>query len=262
VTSMQVEKLRRPFDNIFHLACPTGVPNIIKMGEAMLQACSIGTENVLRCAHEHKASVVFTSSCEVYGNPIKFPQTENYHGSVDPIGPRSAYEEGKRFSEALVKLYVDQYGVTARTIRIFNTYGKQMSLNDQRVVPQFVYKSLKHEPITIFGDGNQTRTFLYIDDLLAALTRVMDKGIAGSVYNVGGQHQLSIKQLFEQLSKQLQIQPEVVYKKHFIEDHTARQPDTTRIRNLGWQPSVKLEEGLNRTLQCFRRRLRADAALC
>ena len=131
-SNMRKRRTHKPFDKIYHLACPTGVPNIVKLGEAMLQACSTGTTNVLRCARDHGAELVFTSSCEVYGNPLTFPQTENYHGSVDPIGPRSAYEEGKRFSEALVKFYVDQYGVKARIVRIFNTYGKGMSLSDRR----------------------------------------------------------------------------------------------------------------------------------
>jgi len=252
---MKQRQVLKPFDNIFHLACPTGVPNIVKLGEAMLQACSTGTDNVLRCAKDHDAEIVFTSSCEVYGNPLVFPQKENYHGSVDPIGPRSAYEEGKRFSEALVKLYVDQHGVKARTVRIFNTYGPGMSLADQRVIPQFIYKTLTEAPIIIYGDGNQTRTFLYIDDLLDGLIRVMNKGETGMVYNVGGHYQVSIKQLSVKLSEQFKIRPKVIFKPHFIEDHTARQPDTTRVRDLGWQPTVKLDDGLNRTVQNFKQRL-------
>lgn len=253
--NMKKRQSQKPFDKIFHLACPTGVPNIVTLGEAMLQACSTGTNNVLRCAKDHGAELVFTSSCEVYGNPLEFPQKENYHGSVDPIGPRSAYEEGKRFSEALVKLYVDQHGVKARTVRIFNTYGPGMSLADQRVIPQFVYKTLTDEPIVIYGDGSQTRTFLYIADLLDGLIKVMKKGDAGMVYNIGGHTQFTIKQLSKKLSDQFSIRPEIIFKPHFIEDHTARQPDTSRVRDLGWQPKVKLDDGLKRTIQNFTQRL-------
>jgi len=236
------------FDQIYHLACPTGVPNIKKLGEEMILTSSLGTLNVMDLALAHKAKVVFSSSAEVYGQPEETPQTENYNGNVDPIGPRSAYEEGKRFAESIIKMYVDKYGLDAKIVRIFNTYGPGMSLSDQRVMPRFLQSIRGGQKLLIYGDGSQTRTFLYISDLLRGLQLVMEKGKPGEVYNVGGETQISIKDLGNLMKKLTGYQSDIEFAPHFILDHDHRQPATTKSQLLGWRPSVSLEEGLKKMI--------------
>lgn len=235
-------------DQIYHLACPTGVPNIKILGEEMILTCSLGTLNIMGLALAHKAKVVFSSSAEVYGQPEKTPQMENYNGNVDPIGPRSAYEEGKRFAETIIKMYVDKYGLDAKIVRIFNTYGPGMSLSDQRVMPRFLRSILGGRKLRVYGDGSQTRTFLYISDLLRGLELVMEKGKAGEAYNVGGETQISIKDLGDLIRKLTGCQSEIEFAPHFIEDHSHRQPGTSRSQLLGWHPLVSLEEGLKKMI--------------
>jgi nucleoside-diphosphate-sugar epimerase len=236
------------YDEIYHLACPTGVPNIKTLGEEMVQACSHGTEQVLKLACTHGARLVYSSSAEVYGDPAEFPQREAYCGNVDPIGPRSAYEEGKRFGETLVRLYADKYRVDGKIVRIFNTYGVGMSPEDTRVIPRFLQLIRAGRKIVVYGDGTQTRTHLYIDDLLAALVRVAREGEAGAVYNVGGDSELSILGLVAILRELTPLPVVVEHRPHFIEDHRGRLPVTTRIRELGWEPKVTLRDGLRRML--------------
>jgi nucleoside-diphosphate-sugar epimerase len=237
-------------DRVYHLACPTGVPNIIALGEEMMRTCSTGTDNVLKLAAQMGARVVFTSSCEVYGNPDASPQTEEYVGRVDPIGDRSAYEEGKRFSEALVRLYATKYRLDAKIVRIFNTYGVGMSPADQRVIPQMLQRLREGKPMLIYGDGYQTRTYLYVDDLIAGLRLVMECGERGSVYNVGGEDELTIRDLAEVIG-QLVSRFDVEYQPHFIEDHTGRMPCTAKVRRLGWEPKTDLVEGIRRMMVQF-----------
>lgn len=235
-------------NQIYHLACPTGVPNIKIMGEEMLMTSSIGTRNVLEIARRNKAKLVFSSSAEVYGEPEKTPQTEKYSGNVHPLGPRSSYEEGKRFSETLVLLYAEKYNVEAKIVRIFNTYGPGMSLKDQRVLPQFIKSVINNEDLTIYGDGSQTRTFCYIDDLLNGLQIVMNKGLKGEAYNIGGEKQITIKDL-SILTKQLtNYRNGTKFIPHFIEDHSHRQPSLERVKSLGWQAKISLEQGLRRMI--------------
>src|SRR3990167_7366280 len=169
---------------IYHLACPTGVPNLTKLAEEMLLTCSRGTRNVLELVRLHQAQFLVTSSSEVYGNPLVSPQTENYTGNVDPIGIRSPYEEGKRFSESLIQMYVRKYNVNAKIVRVFNTYGNYMSSGDSRVIPRFLNQALNGKSLTVEGKGLQTRTFCYIDDLVDGLITVMEKGKKGEVYNL------------------------------------------------------------------------------
>lgn len=237
------------YDEIHHLACPTGVPNIERFGEEMLKTCSTGTENVLRLACAHNAKLVYTSSAEVYGDPEIFPQSEDYCGNVDPTGPRSAYEEGKRFGEALIALYARKYGVRAKIVRVFNTFGIGMSPDDSRLIPNFIKKLKNGENIVIYGDGTQTRTHLYVDDLVAGLLLVMEKGDAGGVYNIGGDKEMSVSAmagLFRQLTE-LDLQLE--HRPHFIEDHAGRLPRVSKVKGLGWAPRVDIAEGLCRMLE-------------
>lgn len=232
------------FTHIFNLACPTGVPNIKRFGEEMLLTCSAGVVNVLELARLQKAKFLLTSSAEMYGQPEVTPQGETYNGSVDPIGPRSAYEEAKRFAEALAKMYVDKYGVDGKIVRIFNTYGPGMSLNDERVIPHFL-KCLKgREPLRVYGDGSQTRTHLYVDDLVSGLLLVAERGVAGEAYNLGGEQQVTIKELASTILKLSDCDYGIRYVPHFIEDHHHRQPLVEKAKALGWSSKVSLEDGL------------------
>lgn len=239
------------YDEIYHLACPTGVPNIRTFGEEMIRTCSLGTEHVLQIASAHGAKVVYTSSAEVYGNPEVFPQREDYCGNVDPCGPRGAYEEGKRFGETLVRLYAEKYRVDGKIVRIFNTFGVGMSPNDSRVIPRFLRRIRDGESITIYGDGTQTRTHLYVDDLVAGLRLILTKGVAGEVYNVGGERQLSILELVETIRSLTPLPVPVEHAPHFIEDHAGRLPMVEKIRALGWQPRTSVREGLRRMMVSY-----------
>jgi nucleoside-diphosphate-sugar epimerase len=237
-----------PVTQVFHLACPTGVPNIKILGEEMLMTCSKGTVNALEVAKKHGAKALLTSSAEVYGDPKESPQNETYTGNVSPIGPRSAYEEGKRFAESLFKMYADKYALEAKIVRVFNTYGPGMSLTDERVIPHFLKCILEGKPLRVYGDGKQTRTHLYVDDLLMGLLTVMEKGIRGEAYNVGGDKQVSIKELAELMLKITESPVGIDYQPHFIEDHMSRLPSTEKVRALGWTKTVSLEEGLGRMI--------------
>ncbi len=233
---------------VFHLACPTGVPNIKKLSEEMIRTNSIGTLNVAEIAKQHKASLLFSSSAEVYGQPEVTPQSETYNGNVNPVGERSCYEEGKRFSESILKMYADKFGVNVKIVRIFNTYGPGMSLSDQRVMPQFLKSIISGKNMNIYGNGEQTRTFLYIDDLIKGLLIVMEKGSKGEVYNIGGKRQIPIKELAFIIKKITHYQNGVSFSPHFIEDHRSRQPLTEKIEKLGWKQEVSLEEGLKKMI--------------
>lgn len=236
------------YDEIYHLACPTGVPNIPSLGEEMLRTCATGTENVLRLACARNARVLYTSSAEVYGDPRMFPQGEDYCGDVSPVGPRSAYEEGKRYGEAILKMFVDKYEIDARIVRVFNTFGRGMSPEDTRLIPSFLRRLSRGEKIIIYGDGTQTRTHLYIDDLLAGFHYVMQKGQAGEAYNVGGERQMSVAGLAQLLGELTSTEVAVEYRPHFTEDHAGRQPLLTKVKALGWSPRVDITEGLCRML--------------
>ncbi len=234
-----------PVRRVYHLACPTGVPNITILATEMLQTCSIGTIRVMDIAKKHNASVVFSSSCEVYGQPEVCPQPVSYTGNVSPIGPRCPYEEGKRFSESIMITYQRKYNIDAKIVRIFNTYGPRMSPSDQRVMPQFLKSILTGDTLKIYGDGMQTRTFCFVDDLVQGLLLAMYFGKPGQVFNVGGTAQITMRELAETMieltgSKDAKIE----YIPHFTEDHTNRMPDTAAIEELGWTQQVSLRDGL------------------
>jgi nucleoside-diphosphate-sugar epimerase len=236
-------------DQIYHLACPTGVPNIKIFGEEMLLTSSLGSFNVLELVKIHRAKLIFSSTAEVYGNPEVFPQTENYNGNVSPIGPRSAYEEGKRFSESLIVTYTQKYKLDTKIVRIFNTFGPFMHENDRRVIPTFIKQILNGKPITIYGDGNQTRTHLFIDDLISGLLLTMEKGGTGEAYNIGGRNQITINQLAKTLLEITDRTNGIEYISHFIEDHNHRRPSIEKVKQLGWQQKISLEEGLKKTIK-------------
>lgn len=244
-------KLIGKVDEIFHLACPTGVPNLLPLAEQMLLTCSVGTRNILEIAKKTKAKVMFTSSSEVYGNPKEFPQTEAYTGNVNPTDVRSPYEEGKRFSESIVSMYVRKYGVDAKIVRIFNTYGPCMSLTDTRVIPRFLSLVKENKPLTVHGDGKQTRTFCYIDDLINGLLFVLEKGSVGEVYNVGSDNQLTIRELAELIRLVTKTKSKLEFVKRANHDHDGRLPDLAKIKSLGWQSTVGIYEGLLKTYEKY-----------
>jgi nucleoside-diphosphate-sugar epimerase len=237
---------------IFHLACPTGVPNVTTLGEEMLLTCSVGTRNVLEFAREHNAKLLLTSSSEVYGNPEVFPQTENYTGNVDQIGIRSTYEEGKRFSESLVALYVRKYKLDGKIVRIFNTYGPHMTMTDTRVIPNFINQIKHGKPLTVQGKGEQRRTFCYVDDLIEGFLTVIEKGSPGEAYNLGGNQEYTIKELAEMMIK-LTNNPKIklLYIPRPSHDHEARKPELKKVHKLGWKQNINLEEGLEKTLKWY-----------
>lgn len=244
---LKIEKWK--FDLIYHLACPTGVPNIKTLGEEMLLTCSLGTMNVLDIARRHKAKLLFTSSSEVYGDPEVFPQDEEYSGNVSPVGERSPYEEGKRFSETLVKNYVNKYGIDAKIVRVFNTYGPFSSNKETRVVPKFLRLALNGKPITVEGKGLQTRTFCYVDDLIEGLILVMNKGKKGEAYNIGSDREISIKDLAEIILLITKSKSRIISIPRPAHDHNRRLPDLRKIKALGWNFNTGIYEGLKRTLQ-------------
>jgi len=246
---------RRRYSHVYNLACPTGVPNIKRLGEQMLMASSVGTLNLLKIARRCKAKYLFASTAETYGDPDVFPQAETYVGRVDPVGPRSPYEEGKRFGEALTRFWGGKYGIEVRIVRIFNTYGPAMSPKDQRVIPQMLTRLIAGQPVPIYGDGTQTRTFLHVDDLVNGLLTVMEKGDSGEVYNVGGDEQITMRDLFTTVKRATGLVGKADFRDHFIEDHRGRWPDTTKLRALGWRPNIPLEAGIRQSYQDLLRSL-------
>ncbi len=242
---------KKKINVIFHLACPTGVDNLEKLGAEMLFTSSIGTKNVLDFAKKNKSILVFASSSEIYGNPKVFPQREDYNGNVNPVGYRSTYEEGKRFAESLVSFYARKYKVDGKIVRIFNTYGPGMSRSDSRVIPKFMSLCLQSKDLTVEGKGIQSRTFCFVDDLVEGLILVSMKGKRGEVYNLGSDQEVKIIDL----AKKVLIATNSPKKINFINrpkhDHDRRLPDLTRIQKLGWKSKVGLDEGLRRSAKWY-----------
>ncbi|MCH8821607.1 GDP-mannose 4,6-dehydratase [Patescibacteria group bacterium] len=236
------------FDQIYHLACPTGVPNLVTLAEEMLSTCSIGTKNILEIAKESNSMLLFTSSSEVYGDPKEFPQNESYGGNVDQVGVRSPYEEGKRFSESLITMYVRKYGIDAKIVRVFNTYGQNMSKSDMRVIPRFIHQLEQDKPLTVHGDGLQKRTFCHVDDLINGIFLVMDKGGKGEVYNIGSNKEITIKDLAYFIIKISESNIKVKHIERPKHDHQARLPYLSKIFQLGWSPKINLGEGLSKII--------------
>ena len=237
------------YERIFHLACPTGVDNLVPLAEEMLLTCTVGTRNVLELARLTGAKVLFTSSSEVYGDPEVSPQKENYTGNVDPVGVRSPYEEGKRLAESLALMYVRKHNVDTKIVRVFNTYGLGMSTKDSRVIPALLFRALNNQPLTIYGDGLQRRTFCYIDDLVKGLLQVIEKGNNGQVYNIGNNTEISILDLAEVILKITGSRSRFQFLPRPSHDHQRRLPSLEKIQRLGWYPETDLHDGLKKTLE-------------
>jgi len=240
-------------DYVFHLASPASVPDYQKYDEETALVNSIGTRNLLKFTKAYKAKFLFTSTSEVYGDPKEHPQKETYWGHVNPVGPRSCYDESKRFGEAVTMVYQRQ-GLDVRIARIFNPYGPRMSADDGRVVVYFIVQGLKGLPFIIHGDGNQTRSFCYVDDMVDGLTKLMlIQDISGEIVNLGNPEEYSVKQLMQKVANKLGVEAKIDYQPLPKDDPTRRRPDIDKAKRLlNWQPKVGLDEGLDRTMAYFR----------
>jgi dTDP-glucose 4,6-dehydratase len=233
-----------PVDAVAHLASPASPPEYLRLPLETLAAGSRGTENGLRLAHRHGARFVLASTSEVYGDPAVHPQSEDYWGNVNPIGPRGVYDESKRYSEALTMAYHRQQGVDTCIARIFNTYGPRMRPNDGRAVPTFVRQAVADKPITMFGDGTQTRSFCYVTDLIDGLYRLAASGEHIPI-NLGNPTETTLLELAQAILKATRSSSEMVFEALPMDDPKVRRPDITRARELlGWEPAVPLAEGL------------------
>jgi dTDP-glucose 4,6-dehydratase len=241
-----------PVDNVLHFASPASPIDYLELPIQTLKVGSLGTHKALGLAKAKNSTFLLASTSEVYGDPLIHPQPESYWGNVNPIGPRGVYDEAKRFAEALTMAYQRYHGVRTRIARIFNTYGPRMRINDGRAVPTFINQALRDEPITVFGDGAQTRSFCYIDDLVEGLIRLLESGVSEPV-NLGNPAEMSVLQLAEKIIEMSGSGSKIVFRDLPVDDPKVRQPDIARARReLKWEPKVPLETGLLETINYFR----------
>ncbi|GAA4212054.1 SDR family oxidoreductase [Pedobacter jeongneungensis] len=239
-------------DYILHFASPASPIDYLKIPIQTLKVGSLGTHNLLGLARSKKARMLIASTSEVYGDPSVNPQPEEYWGNVNPVGPRGVYDEAKRFQEAITMAYHTFHGVETRIVRIFNTYGPRMRLNDGRVLPAFIGQALRGEDLTIFGDGSQTRSFCYVDDLIEGIYRLLMSDYAQPV-NIGNPDEITIRQFCEEIIKLTGTTQKIVYKELPQDDPKQRRPDITKAREiLGWEPKIGRAEGLKITYEYFK----------
>lgn len=247
-----------PLDAILHFASPASPIDYLELPIQTLKVGSLGTHKALGLAKAKGARFLLASTSEVYGDPLIHPQPESYWGNVNPVGPRGVYDEAKRFAEALTMAYHRFHGLETRIVRIFNTYGPRMRLADGRVVPNFLQQALRHEPLTIYGDGQQTRSFQYVSDLVDGLYKLLLSNEVDPV-NIGNPHEFTIK-AFAELVNQVTGNPAGLVVKpdlRIVDDPQTRQPDITRASSLlNWEPKIELDEGIRRTVPYFREQLR------
>ena len=241
-----------PLDAVCNLACPASPVDFGPMRLKILEVCSRGVWNVLDIARAKSARFLHTSTSEVYGDPLVHPQHEGYWGNVNPIGPRSCYDEGKRFAEALITSYRAAYPVETRMVRIFNTYGPRMRGDDGRVLPNFINQAFANKPLTVYGDGSQTRSFCYVDDQVDGMLRLLNSDVIEPV-NVGNPVEVTIKQVAEEIIRMTGSKSELRFVTLPKDDPKIRRPDITRAREkLGWEARVPREEGFLKTIEWFR----------
>jgi dTDP-glucose 4,6-dehydratase len=246
-----------PVDFVLHWASPASPIDYLELPIQTLKVGALGTHKALGLAKEKKAVFVLASTSEVYGDPLEHPQKETYWGNVNPIGPRGVYDEAKRFAEAITVAYHRYHGVDTKIVRIFNTYGPRMRLNDGRAVPAFASQALRNEDVTIFGDGSQTRSFTYISDLVDGVIKLMLSKEHGPI-NIGNPHEMTIKEIAETIVRMTGSKSKVVYRPLPTDDPKQRKPDITLARTLlKWEPKVALEEGLVKTLEYFRTKVQS-----
>ncbi len=244
-----------PLDYILHFASPASPIDYLELPIQTLKVGALGTHKVLGLTKDKGACLLLASTSEVYGDPLIHPQPESYWGNVNPIGPRGVYDEAKRFAEALVMAYHRVHGLETRIARIFNTYGPRMRPNDGRVVSNFVTQALKGEPLTVYGDGTQTRSFCFVDDMVEAIASLLFSNETEPV-NLGNPNEMSVLELARLVQELVGSKSEIVMQPLPVDDPKVRQPDTSRAREtLGWKPKVSLREGLAQTIDFFRGRI-------
>jgi len=244
-----------PLDGVLHFASPASPRDYLELPIQTLKVGSLGTHKALGVAKAKQARFLLASTSEVYGDPLVHPQPEDYWGNVNPVGPRGVYDEAKRFAEAMTMAYHRYHGLDTRIVRIFNTYGPRMRVHDGRVVSNFIVQALKGEPITVYGDGSQTRSFTYVDDLVDGIVRLFERGTSEPT-NIGNPNEFTVRQLAELVLRMTGSASRLVQEPLPTDDPKVRQPDITRARTvLGWQPTVELEQGLAATIDHFRGKL-------
>ncbi len=251
-----------PLDAILHFASPASPVDYLELPIQTMKVGALGTHKALGLAKEKKARFLLASTSEVYGDPQIHPQPESYYGHVNPIGPRGVYDEAKRFAEALTMAYNSYHGVETRIVRIFNTYGPRMRLQDGRVVPNFIQQALRGEPLTAYGDGMQTRSFQYVDDLVEGIYRLWHSDEVEPV-NIGNPGEFTIKEFAELINDLTDNKAGLIFKDlRTKDDPQVRQPDISKAKRvLGWEPQISLEDGLRRTIPWFREELRRRGEL-
>ena len=259
ITKPLPEKIfeKQKIDLVFNFASPASPVDYQKLPIETLRAGSLGTFNMLELALKTRARFVHASTSEVYGDPLEHPQKETYWGNVNPLGPRSMYDEAKRFAESLCMAFHRKHGLDVRILRIFNTYGPRMRLNDGRAVPNFFVQALSGKPLTLYGDGSQTRSFCYVDDLVEAIVAAAEKqGISGEAINLGNPDEYTVKQLAEKIIAVTRSRSKLVFKPLPQDDPLKRRPDISKAQSLlGWMPKTSLGEGLKRTANYFKKKL-------
>src|SRR5438876_11424120 len=242
-------------DYVLHFASPASPIDYLEKPIQTLKVGSLGTHKTLGLAKDKKARYLLASTSEVYGDPLIHPQKEDSWGNVNPVGPRGVYDEAKRFAEAMTMAYHRVHGVETRIVRIFNTHGPRMRVQDGRAIPAFLSQALRNEDVTVFGDGSQTRSLCYVSDLVDGIFRLMSSNEVNPV-NIGNPHEMTIRQLAERIIALTGSKSRIVEKPLPVDDPKVRQPDITRARTiLGWEPKVPLDEGLGKTLAYFRAKL-------
>jgi UDP-glucuronate decarboxylase len=255
------ERFTMEIDEVYHLACPASPIHYQRNPVRTIRTAVEGTLNVLDVAREARARVLIASTSEVYGDPHEHPQRETYWGNVNPVGPRACYDEGKRCAESLATAYAQQYGVEVRIARIFNTYGPRVHENDGRVMSNFIVQALQNDPITIFGEGQQTRSFCYVSDLIEGFVRLMASDHGPTPVNLGNPKETTIRELAELALRLTGSKSTIVKRPLPQDDPTRRRPDITKARELlnNWTPQVSLEQGMLLTIADFRKRLGISA---
>ncbi|HEX4574530.1 MAG TPA: UDP-glucuronic acid decarboxylase family protein [Gemmatimonadales bacterium] len=245
-------EVQGPLDGVLHFASPASPVDYLQFPIQTLKVGALGTHKALGLAKAKGARFLLASTSEVYGDPLVHPQPESYWGNVNPVGPRGVYDEAKRFAEALTMAYHRYHTLDTRIVRIFNTYGPRMRPNDGRVVSNFIVQALTGDPLTVYGDGSQSRSFCYVDDLIDGIVRLFERG-GSDPTNIGNPHEFTVRQLAELVLRLTGSRSPIVARPLPTDDPKVRQPDITRARTtLGWEPKVPLEEGLTRTIAYFR----------
>ncbi len=242
-------------DAVLHMASPASPKDFDRLPFEIMAVNSIGTANALNLALSHNARFVLASTSEVYGDPLVHPQPESYRGNVSTTGPRSPYDESKRFAETLAFMFRRQHGLDARVVRTFNTYGPRMRLDDGRVVPNFIGQALANIPLTVYGDGSQTRSLCYVADQAAGYVAVLDADHLDAPVNIGNDHELSMKELANEVIQLTGSSSSIEFKPLPTDDPTQRNPELTRAKSLGWQPTTSFRDGIGTTIEYFRAEL-------